>query len=613
MKTDNKLKVGDMAITLGYYEANDGGGAEYKIVSGNHTDDGGSYHELINGSFAELIRNNENNVNQFGAYGDGIHDDTVFIQNYFNFCKFGDIIHFVNGCTYYITAKTYIKNECSIDFNWCTILVDGNLNDYAIYWGYDSSYSRVGWNRLRCYAHNFYARTNDDTFHPGTHFLKVGRESVIEHFDSRYIDTVIAWDSDYIDFTVIKYGYISSRGTSDNFAIDIGSQGDLLEISHIQQGGTSTERGDDKTIRVQAAHYNALIKDIIGSIETQTDCIIENIMLSFDFVIKCYGHHCTLRHIRGTLNKYPEPRIMFYRSDYSSPPHNNPNIILEDVSFYYADTEVTYENPLTTLNYPIYIDYFDTLCLKDVFVGTRRVKSNTTNEISFAYIKFRNIDPYIEIERWINSYISYYNGVTITPQNYKQNFTIVRPDRRGGVDFEYSYGSSSVIYNGESGTYIYELQRIFDLPYKIFGEKSSQTASIMLTKGGNSGLLKITGSQHWGQYILRRKQDSDSDWTSYCILNILNNCLIDNGVAVNGIPWIIGTLDTTKAGSGNDLTIIHEGNKISFKGWENKNIIDTAILSGGDTYLRYRPDYEEFSFWNGTEWISVMFITPSSI
>lgn len=48
MKADTKLKVGDMAITLGYYEANDGGGAEYRIINGNYTDDGGSYHELEN-------------------------------------------------------------------------------------------------------------------------------------------------------------------------------------------------------------------------------------------------------------------------------------------------------------------------------------------------------------------------------------------------------------------------------------------------------------------------------------------------------------------------------------------------------------------------------------
>lgn len=37
MQNDNNLKVGDMAITLGYYEANDGGGAEYKIVNRNNS------------------------------------------------------------------------------------------------------------------------------------------------------------------------------------------------------------------------------------------------------------------------------------------------------------------------------------------------------------------------------------------------------------------------------------------------------------------------------------------------------------------------------------------------------------------------------------------------
>ena len=31
MKSNNKLKAGDMAITLGYYSKNDGGGAEYLI------------------------------------------------------------------------------------------------------------------------------------------------------------------------------------------------------------------------------------------------------------------------------------------------------------------------------------------------------------------------------------------------------------------------------------------------------------------------------------------------------------------------------------------------------------------------------------------------------
>lgn len=77
MKADTKLKAGDMAITLGYYEVNDGGAGEYKIIDDNYAvDDGGSYHGLNNGLFAELIiRNNEINIKQCGAIEDGEADD----------------------------------------------------------------------------------------------------------------------------------------------------------------------------------------------------------------------------------------------------------------------------------------------------------------------------------------------------------------------------------------------------------------------------------------------------------------------------------------------------------------------------------------------------------
>ena len=44
-----EFQKGDSIITLGYYEIEDGGAGEYKIVDGTHTDDGGSYHQLSNG------------------------------------------------------------------------------------------------------------------------------------------------------------------------------------------------------------------------------------------------------------------------------------------------------------------------------------------------------------------------------------------------------------------------------------------------------------------------------------------------------------------------------------------------------------------------------------
>ena len=72
MKLDTKLKVGDMAITLGYYNISDGGAAQYKIVNESEK----YYEELNNHLKAELIVQDEINAKQIGTYGNGINDDS---------------------------------------------------------------------------------------------------------------------------------------------------------------------------------------------------------------------------------------------------------------------------------------------------------------------------------------------------------------------------------------------------------------------------------------------------------------------------------------------------------------------------------------------------------
>ena len=63
MRADLGLKVGDMAITLGYYEMNDGGNQEYFITNIKENDE--YQEEIDNGLYGNLIKKNKNNMVKF--------------------------------------------------------------------------------------------------------------------------------------------------------------------------------------------------------------------------------------------------------------------------------------------------------------------------------------------------------------------------------------------------------------------------------------------------------------------------------------------------------------------------------------------------------------------
>lgn len=138
MKQSTRLKAGMAAKTLGYYSANDGGGAYYVIrekVDGD-VDDGGSIHELASGLVAELIiENGTVNVKQFGAKGDGATDDTVAIQSAIDYSfkhNFPKII--VSNGTFLLTDSLKIggtfTKPCIVGINpKTTILKYDNFSD----------------------------------------------------------------------------------------------------------------------------------------------------------------------------------------------------------------------------------------------------------------------------------------------------------------------------------------------------------------------------------------------------------------------------------------------------------------------------------------------------
>ena len=86
MKTDTSLTTGQLVQTEGYYSKKYGGSAYYDIVSETDlTADEAKCIALNNGLYAIIHAINDTiTVNQYGAYGDGEHDDSTTIQTALN-------------------------------------------------------------------------------------------------------------------------------------------------------------------------------------------------------------------------------------------------------------------------------------------------------------------------------------------------------------------------------------------------------------------------------------------------------------------------------------------------------------------------------------------------
>lgn len=97
MKNFTQFKTGDYAYTLGYYNINDGGSAYYKITNNQQSTE---HQENIGNLYATLMHDKIVNIKQFGAYGDGVHDDTIPLQKMFS----------INVDKYIISSGTYMLN-----------------------------------------------------------------------------------------------------------------------------------------------------------------------------------------------------------------------------------------------------------------------------------------------------------------------------------------------------------------------------------------------------------------------------------------------------------------------------------------------------------------------
>ena len=119
MKSAENLTNGSVAQTLGFYNANDGGGAIYRIRTILSTDNINEMNIIalhdVN-LIAELLSSGVTNVKQFGAKGDATHDDTDNIQ-----CAIDNTA--IRGCIYFpksTNCRYKISSALDLTINECT-------------------------------------------------------------------------------------------------------------------------------------------------------------------------------------------------------------------------------------------------------------------------------------------------------------------------------------------------------------------------------------------------------------------------------------------------------------------------------------------------------------
>lgn len=113
MKAIPNLVAGNIIKTIGYYSANDGGGATYLIREKQETDidDKGTIHFINDTLVAEMIIKDYVTPEMFGAYGDNVHDDTIAVQNAVS----SNIKHIVLSKKYNISTPISVPSKKIID------------------------------------------------------------------------------------------------------------------------------------------------------------------------------------------------------------------------------------------------------------------------------------------------------------------------------------------------------------------------------------------------------------------------------------------------------------------------------------------------------------------
>lgn len=156
MSDASDLAVGDIVSTTSFHDSMNKGGAVYKVEQASDVNalNGYSNIELANGLVAVLQPSNGTvSIEQLGAVGDGVTDDTKSIQAAFDLD--GVTVTFSKDAKYYITNRIWIRNDGT------TVIGNGATLAYREYfnfgdWAKTNFAISIGDNETQQVVHDVY-------------------------------------------------------------------------------------------------------------------------------------------------------------------------------------------------------------------------------------------------------------------------------------------------------------------------------------------------------------------------------------------------------------------------------------------------------------------------
>lgn len=313
MRQDRTLMPGMVAHTLGYHNTGDGGGANYMIrvmKSEDMDDEGGKIHSLINGMVAEMLFDSIADVKKFGAYGDGIHDDTSAVKRALRSLPLGGTLFFPSG-TYLITSTINIEAKGSIRVKGNAKGFDPSTGSRIVYQGNDVCF---WFSRNKNLDHMFVGNEIDHLWITGS-----------EDTNSSCIRISNIWGSHVHDLIVDNF----IHGAVVHLYNNLGwTEGSVIERIMARNTYSVVSASKSKNSTATDSMFRTTIRDVASSPSpTGTLVDIDGVNMYSSFLDGCVwfevggGHRGLFVHNGG----YFSGQIYLYPDGFDSTPEGNDN------------------------------------------------------------------------------------------------------------------------------------------------------------------------------------------------------------------------------------------------------------------------------------------------